>query len=207
MKTEEAFGKLLVLLAEQLRGSLVDQHGGDRGHNGFGQHIAAVVGQAEGPSGKTVAQVAPNQHAGEEAAQKTDAAHGSGTHGNARQLVLKGLGNAAGQTQQAERQHIVQQNHTHQGQQTRGRGCVKAQQHLQQAVYKAGEQTPLDAVAEGDQHERQHTEQGDGTAVGQLVDFDVRQNGAQGDHQGALDQSAGLGIGFGHTDTSFYNST
>ena len=62
-------------------------------------------------------------------------------------------------------------------------------------------------VAVGDQDERQHAQQGDGAAVGHLKNFDVRQHGAQGDHQGALHESAGLGIGFGHGIHSSKNVT
>lgn len=61
--------------------------------------------------------------------------------------------------------------------------------------------------AVGDQNERQHAQQGDGAAVGHLKNLDVRQHGAQGDHQGALHESAGLGIGFGHGIHSSKNVT
>ncbi len=81
-------------------------------------------------------------------------------------------------------------------QEGRGRGCPEAQQHLQAAVDKAGEQAPLHAVAEGDQHKGQHAQQGNAAAVGQGEELDVAQHGANGDHQGALHKNAGLGIGF-----------
>ena len=198
---------LVVLCAEQLRSGLVDQHGGNGRHDGLGQHVAAVVGQAVGPGGQTVAQVAPDQHAGQEAAQEADAAHRCRADGHADQTVLERLGNRTGQAQQGEGQHVVQQDHTHQRQQAGSRGRVEAQQHLQQAVDKAREQSPFCAVAVGDQDERQHAQQGDGAAVGHLKNFDVRQHGAQGDHQGALHESAGLGIGFGHGIHSSKNVT
>ena len=73
-------------------------------------------------------------------------------------------------------------------------GRIKAQQHLQQAVHKAGEQAPLDPVAEGYQNERHHAEQRDGAAVGQLIDFDVGQDGAQRNHQGAFYHNARFGV-------------
>ena len=62
-------------------------------------------------------------------------------------------------------------------------------------------------MAEGYQNERHHAEQRDGAAVGHLKNFDVRQHGAQGDHQGALHKNAGLGIGFGHKDSSSQNDS
>ena len=146
-------------------------------------------------------------NAGQEAAQEADAAHRCRTDGHADQTVLERLGNRTGQAQQGEGQHVVQQDHTHQRQQAGSRGRVEAQQHLQQAVDEAREQSPFCAVAVGDQDERQHAQQGDGAAVGHLKNFDVRQHGAQGDHQGALHKSASLGIGFGHGIHSSKNVT
>ena len=187
-----------LLLRKQLGRGLEQQHSGYRGQDGLGQHIAAVVGQAVDPCGQAVTQVAPDQHAGQKAAQKADATHRRRADSHTDRAVLEQSRNSASQSQQGKGQHIVQQNHPHQRQQAGGRGCVEAQQHLQQAVDEAGEQTPLHTVAEGDHDERQHAEQRDGAAVGQLIDLDVGQHRAEGDHQGALDEGTGLGIGFGH---------
>ena len=76
-------------------------------------------------------------------------------------------------------------------------GCPEAaaEQDLQDAVDKAGEQAPLDAVAEGHQHEGQHAQQGDAAAVGQGEELDIAQHGADGDHQSAFHKDAGLGVG------------
>ena len=93
---------------------------------------------------------------------------------------------------------IVQQDFAEEVQEGRGRGRPEAQQHLQTAVDQTGEQAPLDAVAEGHQHKGQHAEQGDAAAVGHGEDADVGQHRANGDHQGAFDQNAGLGISFRH---------
>ena len=183
-----------VVGAEQLGRSLVQQHHGNGGHNTFRQHVGAVVSQAVDPRGQTIAQVAPDQHAGQKAAQETQHAHGGGAHGHADQLVFERLGKYAGKPQKGEGQHIIQQDHAHQRQQAGRRGRIKAQQHLQQAVHKAGEQAPLDPVAEGYQNERHHAEQRDGAAVGQLIDFDVGQDGAQRNHQGAFYHNARFGV-------------
>ena len=172
-----------------------------------GEKARLICNTQSEPIQENIAQVAPDQHAGQEAAQEADAAYRCRTDGHADQTVLERLGNRTGQAQQGEGQHIVQQDHTHQRQQAGSRGRVEAQQHLQQAVDKAREQSPFCAVAVGDQDERQHAQQGDGAAVGHLKNFDVRQHGAQGDHQGALHKSAGLGIGFGHGIHSSKNVT
>ena len=189
---------LLILGIEQLRRGFADQHGGNGRQDRLGQHVTAVVGQAVNPGGQTIAQVAPDEHAGQEAAQEPHRTDCRSTDSHANQTVGERFGNGAGQAQQGKGQDVVQKNHAHKRQQTGGRRCIKAQQHLQQAVYKAGEQAPLYAVAEGNEDEGQHAEQRNRTAVRQLIDLDVRQYGAQGDHQGALYQGARFGIGFGH---------
>ena len=72
-----------VVGAEQLGRSLVQQHHGNGGHNTFRQHVGAVVSQAVDPRGQTIAQVAPDQHAGQKAAHKTQEACNSRTDGYA----------------------------------------------------------------------------------------------------------------------------
>ena len=119
-----------------------------------------------------------------------------GAHGHADHPVLEGTGKELGSAQRHKGHQVVQQDFTQEIQEGRGRGCPEAQQHLQAAVDKAGEQAPLHAVAEGDQNKGQHAQQGNAAAVGQGEELDVAQHGANGDHQGALHKNAGLGIGF-----------
>lgn len=82
-----------VVGAEQLGRSLVQQHHGNGGHNTFWQHVGAVVSQAVDPRGQTIAQVAPDQHAGQKAAQETQHAHGGGATATPTSLFLNGLAN------------------------------------------------------------------------------------------------------------------
>ena len=118
--------------------------------------------------------------------------------GHADHPVLEGAGEQLGGAQRHEGHDVVQQDLTEEVQEGGRRGCPEAQQHLEAAVDEAGEQAPLHAVAEGHQHEGQHAQQGDAAAVGHREDLDVGQNGADGDHQRALHQNAGLGISFRH---------
>ena len=193
-------GGLALLAGEQLGRRLADQHRGDHGQKGLGHHIAGVVAQAVGPGGQALVQVAPDQHAGQEAAQEPQQAHHKGAEGHAHHPVVEGAGEQLGQAQRHKGQDVVQQHLAQEVEEAGHRGRIKAQQHLQQAVDKAGEQAPLDPVPEADQHEGQHAQKGDGAAVGQLVDLDVGQHGAGRDHQGAFDQDAGFGIGFCHEE-------
>ena len=185
-----------MLAVKDLRSHTAEQNGGHHGQQGLGQHVAAVVHQAVSPGGQAFVQVAPDQHTGQEAAHKTQEACHKGAHGHADHPVLEGTSKELGSAQRHKGHQVVQQDFTQEIQEGRGRGCPEAQQHLQAAVDKAGEQAPLHAVAEGDQHKGQHAQQGNAAAVGQGEELDVAQHGANGDHQGALHKNAGLGIGF-----------
>ena len=187
-----------VLAVEDLGCHLDEQDGGHQREKGLRQHVAGVVDQAVGPSAQALVQVAPDQHAGQEAAHEAQEAGHEGAEGHADHPVLEGAGEQLGGAQRHEGHDVVQQDLTEEVQEGGRRGCPEAQQHLEAAVDEAGEQAPLHAVAEGHQHEGQHTQQGDAAAVGHREDLDVGQNGADGDHQRALHQNAGLGISFRH---------
>ena len=200
---------LCALAVKDLGGHTAQQHSSHHGQQGLRQHIAAVVGQAVGPGGQAIGQVAPDQHTGQKAAQKAQEACGKGAHGHAYSAVLKGAGKQLSQAQHHKGQHIVQQHLPQEVQEGGGGRCPEAQQHLEAGVDKAGEQAPLDPVTEGDQHEGQHAQQGNAAAVGQGEELDVGQHGSDGNHQGALHQSSCFGVGFGHGEIPllFINST
>ena len=191
---------LACLTVKDLRSHAAQQHGGHHGEQGLGQHIAAVVGQAVSPCGETIIQVAPDQHAGQEAAHKAQETGGKGTHGYAHGAVLEGAGEQLGQTQCHKGQHIVQQHLTEEVEEGGSGRRVEAHDHLQAGVHETGEQAPLCAVAEGHQHKGQHAQQGNAAAVGHGEELDVGKHRANSDHQGAFHQNTGLGIGFGHDE-------
>ena len=85
--------------------------------------------------------------------------------------------------------------------------AFKALHKLDQAVDEGGHDAPLCAVAVAHYQNGHHAEQSDGTAVGHERDLDHAQNGGQRDHQCTLHQNAGLGIGFGHKDSSSQNDS
>ena len=193
---------LCVLAVEDLRSRLDEQDGTDHGQQGLGEHIAAVVHQTVGPCAQTIAQVAPDEDAGQEAAQKAQETSQRRTNGHADHPVFERTGKKFGRAQSHKCQNVVQQHFTGK---VEHRGCrrrIEAHDHLQAAVDKAGEQPPLDAVAEGHQHKGQHTQQRDAAAVGHGKDLDVGQHHADRDHQSAFHHDAGLGISFGHRDSS-----
>ena len=189
---------LCILTVEDLRCDLDEHDGGHDRDEGLGQHVACVIDQAVGPSAQALVQVAPDEHAGQEAAHETQETGHERAEGHADHPVLEGAGEQLGRAQRHKGYQIVQQDFAEEVQEGRSRGRPEAQQHLQTAVDQTGEQAPLDAVAEGHQHKGQHAEQGDAAAVGHGEDADVGQHRADGDHQGAFDQNAGLGIGFRH---------
>ena len=196
------------LAVEDLRSDPDEQDCAHDRDEGLGQHVACVIDQAVSPCRQAIAQVAPNEDAGQEAAHKAQEAGHKRTDRNADHPVLERACKELRQTQSHESQNVVQQDLTGKVQHSGSRRGIEAHDHLQAAVDKTGEQTPLDAVAEGHQHERQHAQQGDTTAVGHTENFDVGQHCTDGDHQRALDQDTGLGIGFRHEDSSsHYNST
>ena len=195
VREKSGFG---VLAVEDLRGHLDEQHSGHHGEQGLRQHVAGVVDQAVGPGAQALVQVAPDEHTGEEAAQEAQHTGHKGAESHADHPVLEGAGKQLSRAQRHEGDEVIQQDFAQEVQEGGRRGCPEAQQHLQAAVDQASEQAPLDAMAEGHQHKGQHAQQGDAAAVGHGEDLDVRQHGADGDHQGALHQNAGLGIGIRH---------
>ena len=202
---------LCALAVKDLGCHTAQQHSSHHGQQGLRQHIAAVVGQAVGPGGQTVRQVAPDEHAGQEAAQEPQEASHESAHGHADNTVLEGAGKELCQAERHEGEDVIQQDFAGISKESRGGRCPEtaAQQDLQAAVDKSGEQAPLDPVTEGDQHEGQHAQQGNAAAVGQGEELDVGQHGSDGDHQGALHQSSCFGVGFGHGEIPllFINST
>ena len=197
---------LCALAVKDLGCHTAQQHSSHHGQQGLRQHIAAVVHQAVGPGGQTVRQVAPDQHTGQEAAQEPQEASHESAHSHADNTVLEGAGKELCQAERHEGEDVIQQDFAGISKESRGGRCPEtaAQQDLQAAVDKSGEQAPLDAVAEGHQHKRQHTQGSHAAAVGQGEEFDVGQHGADGDHQRAFHQHAGLGVGFRHRDSSLF---
>ena len=198
---------LSVLAVEDLGGRLDEQHSTHHGQESLRQHVAGIVPEAVGPCAQALIQVAPDEDAGQKAAHKAQEACNSRTDGHADHPVLEGAGKELCRAQRHERHQIVQQDLAEEIEEGGRRGCPEAQKHLQAAVHQTGEQTPLDTVAEGDEHKGQHTQQSDAAAVGHSENFDVGQHGADGDHQRALHQHPGLGVRFRHEDSSSHNNS
>ena len=141
---------LAVLTVKDLGCCLDEQHSAHHSDERLRQHIAGVVHEAVGPGAQTLIQVAPDEDAGQEAAHEAQEACDGRTDGHADHPVLEGAGEELCGTQSHKGHQIVQQNLTEEIEEGGRRGCPEAQKHLQAAVHQTGEQTPLDAVAEGD---------------------------------------------------------
>ena len=100
------------------------------------------------------------------------------------------IAETAAQAQQGEGQNVVEQNAQHNA---AGGGhpghIVQAQQQLNQGVDETGHQPGLDTPAHAQDNDGGHAQQGDGAAIGGLVDLDHAQHGGQSNHNCALGQN------------------
>ena len=213
--------RFCVLRVEDLRGNADQDHNKDGSQDGFGQHVGGVVHGAVQPAqtvhahagdpgeadlshpAEGVVVVLPDDVAGQEAAYKTQQAHHESADACTNGAAAERLCDQAGKAKDGEGQKIVQQHAAH----LRGEGLAVSQiakplHELDQAVDKGGHDAPLCAVAVAHYQNGHHAEQSNGAAVGHERDLDHAQNGGQGDHQRALHQNAGLGVGFGHKNSS-----
>ena len=186
-----------VLCLEQLGSGLVQNHHDHADQNGAGQHVGSVVKQAVvggvhsfGSPG-TVEQVA-----GQEAAAEPEGAGHNAAGDQTGQLIRKGVHKETGQSQNGEGQNVVQQDAADLAEQG---GAVKhvaeAQDHLKNAVYKAGEAAPLYAMAVAHEDNGKHL-QSYAAAHGHIHELDVAENGGEGNDQCAFDQNTGFAGGF-----------
>lgn len=182
---------------EQLGSGLVQNHHDHADQNGAGQHVGSVVNQAVvggvhsfGSPG-TVEQVTRQEAAAEPEGAGHDAAGKQ-----ASQLIGEGIHKETGQSQNGEGQNVVQQDAADLAEQG---GAVKhvaeAQDHLKNAVYKAGEAAPLYAMAVAHEDNGEHL-QGYAAAHGHIHELDVAENGGEGNDKSALDQNTGFAGGF-----------
>lgn len=164
-----------------------DHQRADHGEDQLRQHVGAVVGQGVDRHGGVFRVAAPDRNAADEVAHEADHGNQRAAGRQRKRLIFDGTPENAAETEGGESDDIIGEDQDQIGRDARDIGEVgKAEQHLDDAHGKAGEQAPFHAVAVADDHDRKLRKEGDRAAEGELDGCELVENDGEREHDAAF---------------------